>query len=64
MASNLTARQKAQFDDLSMSEKIAILLLQMGGYVAGVQCVFYVYIRILCEFGWEMNCYSGLILWR
>lgn len=30
MASTLTPRQKAQFDDLSMSEKIAILLLQMG----------------------------------
>lgn len=30
MAVNLTPRQKAEFDDLSMSEKIAILLLQMG----------------------------------
>lgn len=35
MAVNLTPRQKAQFDDLSMSEKVAILLLQMGEEITG-----------------------------
>ena len=35
MTTNLTPRQKAEFDDLSMSEKIAILLLQMGEDITG-----------------------------
>ena len=30
MAINLTPRQRAQYDELSMSEKIAILLIQLG----------------------------------
>ncbi|PAF51182.1 flagellar motor switch protein FliG [Helicobacter sp. 13S00401-1] len=30
MATNLNAKQKAQYDELSMSEKIAILLIQVG----------------------------------
>lgn len=35
MAIQLTPKQKAQFDDLSMSEKVAILLMQLGEDVTG-----------------------------
>ena len=30
MAMNLTQKQRAQYDELSMSEKVAILLIQVG----------------------------------
>ncbi|GAA9577970.1 flagellar motor switch protein FliG [Helicobacter pylori] len=35
MATKLTPKQKAQLDELSMSEKIAILLIQVGEYTTG-----------------------------
>ncbi len=35
MATKLTPKQKAQLDELSMSEKIAILLIQVGEDTTG-----------------------------
>lgn len=35
MAFNLTPKQRAQYDELSMSEKIAILLIQLGDNITG-----------------------------